>query len=145
MGTEADTEGTNGESSQVLPQLHRTAAQGVVYIIRAGNAHAVKIGWSGDLASRLRTLQCANAGKLKVLTTIPGDEGLEQQLHHRFAKSRIRRKNEWFRLTDDLRAYINSVSDAGLIRWDRIREMPDPTMDELRAAMEASRLQEIAA
>jgi hypothetical protein len=116
---------------------HETAA-GVVYFVRAGNSRTVKIGWTSDLASRVRTLQCANSGKLKVLATIPGDEGLEGRLHRHFAKSRIRPKGEWFRLTDDLRAYINSISDARLIRWEHIRAMPDLSDDELRAAMEAS-------
>ncbi len=70
-----------------------------VYFLRAGNRGAIKIGMAIDVEKRVLELQTGNAFKLNVIAKIPCDNReqalhIEQQLHKRFAKQRIR--GEWF-------------------------------------------------
>lgn len=80
-----------------------------VYFAQAGDR--IKIGWSRNVATRIATLQTANADPLHLLATVPGARSLERQLHERFAAARL--SGEWFEATPDLLAYIGSLQSAG--------------------------------
>lgn len=71
-----------------------------VYFLRFGDR--VKIGYTGNLAQRLRALPHD-----ELLGTIPGDESTEWDLHERFAHLRI--KGEWFRAEPELLEFIASA------------------------------------
>jgi hypothetical protein len=66
----------------------------------------VKIGYSGDPEQRLSTLQIASHKKLVILGVIPGDISVEHRLHETFDAARL--DGEWFDLTDDIRALIET-------------------------------------
>lgn len=70
-----------------------------VYIIRAGNRGAIKIGVARNVQRRVDLLQTGNAFKLNILAVIrcasrKEAEMIEKGIHKRFAKQRIR--GEWF-------------------------------------------------
>ena len=65
-----------------------------VYFIQSGSSGPVKIGLSADPERRTRQLQTGNPHTLELRHVIPGNVGIERQLHVRFAPARIR--GEWF-------------------------------------------------
>lgn len=79
-----------------------------VYFAQVGDR--IKIRWSRNVATRVATLQTANADPIHLLATIPGARSLERQLHERFAAARV--SGEWFEATPDLLAYIGSLQGA---------------------------------
>jgi hypothetical protein len=78
----------------------------VVYVISAGDRNFVKIGFTTNLEQRLRSLRTASHVEPIVHLVIPGTRSLERELHTRFASARHNR--EWFRLTDEIAAFIDS-------------------------------------
>ena len=72
----------------------------LVYVIEAVGLNVVKIGVSNDIAKRLSMLQVGCPASLRLVLTIQGDETLEQELHARFAKYRVR--GEWFLFADEI-------------------------------------------
>jgi hypothetical protein len=78
----------------------------VVYVISAGDQSFVKIGFTTNLEQRLRSLRTASHVEPIVHVVIPGTRSLERELHTRFASARHNR--EWFRLTDQVEAFIAS-------------------------------------
>lgn len=67
----------------------------------------VKIGVSNDVEKRLATLQTGSPRLLRLLGSIPGDELLEQEIHHRFSGHRL--QGEWFEASPELMAFIDEV------------------------------------
>lgn len=108
---------------------------GWIYIVRAGNQNAAKIGWSGSLPDRLRTLQCAHVHPLRLLASFPGARGDEVRLHHQFRSLRMR--GEWFRLGDDLRRFIASVGGVRMVQRDMVRATPEPSESDVLSALVA--------
>lgn len=84
-----------------------TGRQGRIYFIYDQSRQAIKIGYSTSPKSRLADLQTANATRLKLVATIPGDMRKERELHEHFAAHRL--EGEWFALHDDLHAYVKGV------------------------------------
>lgn len=84
-----------------------------VYFLVAPNAGAVKIGSTGNLIQRVRSLQ-AHAPELLSLVFVARDEGdgLEAELHRRFASEK--RNGEWFALTGDLAQVLSPRGILGL-------------------------------
>ncbi|WP_168193285.1 GIY-YIG nuclease family protein [Bradyrhizobium sp. NAS96.2] len=80
----------------------------VVYLISTDNPEFVKIGFTKCLEHRLRSLRTASHVEPTIRLTIAGTQSLERELHTRFAASRANR--EWFRLTEDIKAFIASAS-----------------------------------
>lgn len=81
-----------------------------VYFIQQGDEHGpIKIGWSSNPERRLRALQLASAGPLRLLRKIHGCSGREHVLHHRFRHLRLR--GEWFRPAPDLYEYIRTARE----------------------------------
>lgn len=78
----------------------------VVYVISAGDPKFVKIGFTTNFEQRLRSLRTASHVEPMVHLIIPGLRSLERDLHARFASARHNR--EWFRLTDEIAAFIAS-------------------------------------
>lgn len=78
---------------------------GLVYFVK--DERRVKIGFSTNLLKRMQTLQGHSGLELEVLLTLEGKTIRdEKNLHKRFAKDRIRKGNEWFRLSDEILAFI---------------------------------------
>lgn len=101
-----------------------------VYFIAADEAGAIKIGMASHVWARMRDLQLANPLELTMLGFVWSEHPrvLERELHKRFADLRIR--GEWFRSTDELRAFILEVRDCEPIAPPTIYgpEFPDDPM-----------------
>jgi len=72
----------------------------VVYILRAGNKGAIRIGMTSSLESCMRELQKGNAFRLEIIAEIPCDSlqdamDIKGRLHSVFIKNKIR--GQWFR------------------------------------------------
>lgn len=65
---------------------------GRVYFVARGDH--IKIGFTGNLAQRLRDLENSGGPGLDFLGSMPGTRQDEQWLHRRFASSRV--VGEWF-------------------------------------------------
>lgn len=78
-----------------------------VYFIEAGDGGPIKIGLSLDVAARLVTLQASNPLPLRLLATMPGDHGIERELHRRFKGERL--NGEWFRGDGEVRRFALSI------------------------------------
>ena len=92
-------------SRQYIQQiLHppKRATRGSVYVARAGRY--VKIGVTYDTLRRIRALDSSSPLPVSLLFTLPGGRQLERALHRYFSSSR--RRNEWYRLTPQIRAFI---------------------------------------
>ena len=77
-----------------------------VYFIEAIGTGQIKIGFSNNPTSRIKTLQTGSASKLILLGCINSDQSLESHLHGRFAH--LRQHGEWFTATNGLRNYVQN-------------------------------------
>lgn len=72
-----------------------------VYIIRAGDAGPVKIGWTDDVEARRKQIQVSHHEPLCVVRLIiDGRRQTERWLHKRFAALRL--VGEWFQFDPDM-------------------------------------------
>lgn len=78
-----------------------------VYFAEAGRGGPIKIGVTNDVPARIRDLQCANAKRLRLLVTVPGDHKTENELHRRFAAERL--NGEWFKGKGAVRAFVEEL------------------------------------
>jgi len=80
----------------------------VIYFIQQGEDGPIKIGYTNnkDVKQRLQGLQVGNAIKLRVITTIEGDESYEEALHNKFDKYRL--QGEWFEASEELLYHIEN-------------------------------------
>jgi hypothetical protein len=81
-----------------------------VYFIKDLVTGNIKIGKAINPAKRLKSLQTGNPNKLVIVTTQVGGEELENELHRRFANSRI--SGEWFYPTKELEDYISALKQS---------------------------------
>lgn len=90
------------QASRVLARARREQPGlfSFVYAIQAGEGGPIKIGVSDRPATRLQTLQQANAETLIPLAAWHTPKVEEKQLHEEFAYARIR--GEWFRPVPEL-------------------------------------------
>lgn len=86
----------------------RAAAGPLVYLITLDDPSRVKIGFTKNIAQRLRSLRTASPIEPHIHLTINGDRRLESELHQRFKADRIRR--EWFRLSPEIVAFIAAAA-----------------------------------
>lgn len=77
---------------------------GCIYVVTF--AQFVKIGWSRNVAKRIRELQIGLPLELTLRAEIPGDAAIEKQLHCRFQAQRTR--GEWFLLEGELAAWVEA-------------------------------------
>lgn len=83
--------------------LSRTAG-GRVYFVATFDERFVKIGFSTDVAQRVRALNAANPEPLNLLGSVPGTPADERAWHIRLAAHRA--GGEWFRLAPAVQAAI---------------------------------------
>ena len=91
-------------------------ANSVVYVIGPANQRRVKIGTTGHIDKRPKTIQSMSPVRLQVLWTTPGDRRLEDALHERFKDRRAH--GEWFDFPD-----VDAVRE---IQW-AVKRIEDPT------------------
>ncbi len=82
-----------------------------VYFIYNQDSNAIKIGWAGNVQTRLAELQTASPIKLKLLKTIQLEshteaQSLEKQFHRHFAHLKI--QGEWFKADSALHEFAMS-------------------------------------
>lgn len=103
---ESDTE------ARLVQSLHRLAdsdARGLCYFI-GGETGPVKIGFSVDVASRLRAIQTHSPIPLSILATRAGGAAREGAYHRQFAEHRLH--GEWFERTPELLAEIARLCEV---------------------------------
>lgn len=127
---------------------------GFVYFIQGQDDGPIKIGFTRDVAGRLRQLQTGHHDRLRVLRSMRGDKALEAWLHRRFAAHRL--TGEWFTPHRDLLRYIidNTLADDERARASRRKEIeartaaytpPQPAMAPTDLAQQARTLREMLA
>lgn len=80
----------------------------LIYFLESAPGY-VKIGFTTDLATRVRALQPGCPLPLRLLAHMPdGDLKTERALHRRFARDRL--SGEWFTLTDRIRDFISEIT-----------------------------------
>lgn len=84
---------------------------GYVYLIRNAQANRLKIGYSNNPASRLRTLQTGSADYLELIRFVPGTLNDEKNLHTRFEHLRVH--HEWFQDSPAIHHYFTGTAP----RW----------------------------
>lgn len=79
---------------------------GLVYLLKDGARQLLKIGWTGDLETRMAEFQVANP-EAEVIAWFPGSRRIERELHERFAAQRA--VGEWFRIEGPLVQFLEYV------------------------------------
>lgn len=80
-----------------------------VYVIRPKGDTPIKIGWTAkDVRRRMADLQTGNPRPLELLYIVPGDYGLEWNLHKLYWRDR--KVGEWFE-PQDPEAFFTFVAD----------------------------------
>jgi hypothetical protein len=77
----------------------------VVYFIEG--SLGIKIGYSGDLRTRIYSLKMKYGNDITVLGVIEGDRKVEASLHKRFAEHLVYEK-EWFAKHQEIYSFIQS-------------------------------------
>jgi Meiotically up-regulated gene 113 len=113
-----------------------------IYFIQSGVSGPVKIGLSKTPVQRVSKLQTGNPRDLILRHVIPGDRGVESELHDRFKPARIR--GEWFG-----RAYLSVIltfaaglADEMVQAYDGSGNVPRLTHGEVRTASEIERIRQ---
>lgn len=83
--------------------------ESLIYFV-SGDDERVKIGFTKNLGSRLRSLQTVCSRELRVLLTIPGTSDDERELHGHFSADCIR--GEWFYLSEPILEFIANKRDG---------------------------------
>lgn len=81
-----------------------------IYVLRSDNL--VKIGHSGDVATRARAIIAAVPVPVEFVGYMPGDIAVEQHLHSCFDKHRF--SGEWFVETAEMRALFDVLLIKGM-------------------------------
>lgn len=67
-----------------------------IYVLQSsGSDGVVKLGWTSDLAKRIRDLRALHPHELELVAAFPGPRELERCLHERLERWRTR--GEWYR------------------------------------------------
>lgn len=106
-----------------------------VYFIREGDL--IKIGYSAEVDKRAATIIKGLNGRGELLGSVPGDRSVEAYYHSLFAADR--EFGEWFRITDRLLAFIQTIG-ASLDQRERRPMKPSERLllQEERYAEEAA-------
>lgn len=91
-----------------------------VYFLRENGVGAIKIGITGNLKARLRSMRSNTPHEITVLGSAHANERFEGQLQRKFAYVRIR--GEWFRPVEELLKYIEELTGFDLA--DLVVEAP---------------------
>lgn len=94
-----------------------------IYFINAPELDLMKIGWSTNIADRLRAIRSSELGgelrdtELVLVGSIPGDCFGEHVLHRHFACARV--QGEWFQ-SDAIRHFVDDIvtmTDEQVAAW----------------------------
>lgn len=72
-----------------------------IYVLRYGDL--LKIGYSSNLATRVKSIMAGIPGDVSFVGHMPGEREMEAHLHQIFAAARF--SGEWFKETEDLRRF----------------------------------------
>lgn len=103
-----------------------------VYFIES-DGH-IKIGFSQDVRARVGNVIKSLRTGGQYLGYMAGDRKVERHLHDQFAATRV--YGEWFKVTDSLRTFINTVAiatypdDEKMDHRDRLRQQDERYLDE---------------
>jgi len=90
------------------PRSVSFAREAVVYFMQRDTDDAIKIGFTSDVLRRVPELR-KKGYPVVLLAAVPGDKSFEGALHGKFADERLDPKDEWFRASDRLLAFIASL------------------------------------
>ena len=97
-----------------------------LYFIEAPSVGQIKIGITGEMDRRLRSLRASSPVDLSLMLDIAGTARQEAALHRAFAADRTH--GEWFKASDGLRRFIEEMSSmderARQKRLGRMRTAP---------------------
>lgn len=85
----------------------RGKAKGYVYFIQGLCGGAIKIGYSTNPASRLKTLQTGYPDTLRILVLVPGNERTERFFHYKFEEFKM--NGEWYKPDERLLKHIEEL------------------------------------
>lgn len=100
----------------------------LVYFVRHIRVpRAVKVGWTSDLASRIRSLSTASPYGIEVIGVILGTMELETYIHDILKRERLNGEWFWGKLTEEA-VETGSLCDMDLVRpgdkeWFRLRQI----------------------
>lgn len=87
-----------------------------IYFVRAAETSAVKIGFSTDVAKRLKQLQTGSPQRLVLEMMIVGTHALEAELHRRLKYHKVHLRGEWFDLdADGVKWIVADIGADGLV------------------------------
>lgn len=82
----------------------------LVYFMEAIGSNRIKIGITDSLHSRLTLVKTYSPFPVVIIGCMYGYRELEDEIHHKFRH--IRKNGEWFEGTQELRNYIDHVTDG---------------------------------
>lgn len=89
------------------PNLEQYAGQDFIYFIRAKALGFIKIGYSSNVAKRIKSLDTGSPDTLELIKVIPGGQEMEHKIHQFFDDIRV--KGEWFQPDSKLLNYIEKL------------------------------------
>ncbi|TWC00221.1 T5orf172 domain-containing protein [Bradyrhizobium macuxiense] len=107
--TDCFDEDVRRQCRRIINEIYNGKAKSsgpVVYLISTDNPEFVKIRFTTCLEQRLKSLRTASHVDPTIHLTIEGTHSMERELHARFEAVCYNR--EWFRLTDEIKAFIAS-------------------------------------
>lgn len=88
-----------------------------VYFIQAGDCGSIKIGITGNLQDRLRSIQNGNPLQLSVIYSFECESfkasKIEKRLHEKFEQFRL--KGEWFHPHSFILKTIEDIKNVGMV------------------------------
>lgn len=81
-----------------------------VYFIQAGDNGPIKIGFGKNPEARRTGHQTSNHAQLRIVGLLPGDQGVESDLHDFYAREHIR--GEWFEPSFRMLAFLEHIGGA---------------------------------
>lgn len=90
-----------------------------VYFAVSDDQSTVKIGSSINPRVRIRQVRWHSRNRISLLFQFPGDYRLEYGIHAYFGADHI--GHEWFRYTDNIRAFVESAMQHGVSTSARAR------------------------
>ena len=107
---------------------------GFIYFIQESETERIKIGFSEKHPQgRLESFQTGNSNKLVLLGYIEGTQEDETRLHREFEEERIRKRNEWFEPSPQLKKKIKDLLKENIKEKEEgIPDFQDDTENEIK-------------
>lgn len=97
-----------GQTDAFVRVRKSCSEESFLYFIEALQTGFIKIGRSKDPERRLSQLSTGNPSELVILGKISGGLELEAELHKIF--THLRKRGEWFKVSDELRSFIKEAT-----------------------------------